>query len=100
MSKITIDQLAGMMQDEFSNMREGFKLVHEKIDSLADDTKKHFATADEKIDFLTTTVEWIATEIKTIKQELTFNQAAHDRYEGRILALEKELSLVREQLKK
>lgn len=107
MSKITIDELARMMQDEFSKVHEKFNsiderfaLTDEKIDNLAIDTKRHFSVADEKIDNLIEIVEWMATELKTLKQELVFNQVAHDRYESRIVALEKQVSLVQEKMKK
>ena len=99
MSQITTDQLAGMMQNEFSKIHEGFSISNGKIDNLATDTKEGFSIADKKINNLTSTVEWIATELKTLKQELTFNQSAHDRYETRILALEKDINLVKAQLK-
>ena len=50
--------------------------------------EKKFDKISNKVDQILDVVEGIATEQKTIRQELVMNQSAHNRFEKRITKLE------------
>lgn len=98
----TKEDLKKELKKEFGNyynkkeMDQKFDSVFKVVNVIIKDELKNYYTKsemDQKFDLVLTAVDAVILKLDKMENAFVFNQAAHDRFEGRISRTEKQLGL-------